>query len=335
MAIVLALATTVVAVVDAGKGDAASHNVTLICQSTPYPDACETALTSRVARSAGDPFVGSIEFTISKATSALAQARSLSTSPVGTVPQQSGLHDCAMLLEITVHQLRDALAGSVSDAAGATTWLSSALTNQDTCNDSLTGVPPSAGRSALRRQVGALAMSTSTALALHVGNFKSRWSGVAPAPAPKLGTMTAFPPWVSEHDRWLLESRASDIKPDAVVAQDGSGTHRTIGEAITAVADRAGRKVIYVKSGRYEERVTITYMQENVMLVGDGKGRTIVDSKNSVAGGYDTISTATVGTLIALSSIYLIMHECTGVVSHHKLWPYNDYLWFTQCYSTV
>jgi hypothetical protein len=226
------------------------------------------------------------------------------------------------------------------------TWLSAALTNQDTCNDSLAAVPASAGRDALRRQVGALAQFVSTALALHVGNVKGRSDifslSTAPAPAP-----TAFPAWVSEHDRRLLESPAADITPDAVVAQDGSGTHRSIDEAITAVTgaaapspvgaealrggivreEAARRKVIYVKAGWYVERVSITYRQENVMLVGDGKGRTIVDSHNSVAGGYTTLTSATIGNTLCLSSIILISDHArmhTRVFISQGRCPYND-----------
>jgi pectinesterase inhibitor-like protein len=343
MAIVLALATTVVAA-DAGKGDdeapPTGNNVTLICQSTPYPDACEAALASGAAQSAGDPFVGSMQFTMSRAASARALARNLSA---GSAPP-SGLHDCAELLDMSVFRRRDALAGSAADAEGATTWLSAALTNQDTCNESLAAVPASAGRDALRREVGALAKFVSTALALHVGNVMGRSDifSLSTAPAP-----TAFPAWVSEHDRRLLESPAADITPDAVVARDGSGTHRSIGEAIATVTGAAPspmgaetlrggrgivrekaarRKVIYVKAGWYVERVSITYRQENVMLVCDGKGRTIVDSHNSVAGGYTTLTSATIGNTLCLSSILISDHARmhTRVVISQGLCPYND-----------
>jgi pectin methylesterase-like acyl-CoA thioesterase len=98
------------------------------------------------------------------------------------------------------------------------------------------------------------------------------------------------------------------VTPDAVVALDGSGTHGSIGEAITAVTAAlppvgsteagvgAGRKVIYVKAGRYEESVRISSKQKDVMLMGDGKGKTIIVGHRSVADGYTTYDSATVGT---------------------------------------
>ncbi|CAN6253038.1 unnamed protein product [Urochloa humidicola] len=317
MATVVALAT--VAPVIAGNGDEAtsrvinaaaatstssapppssSANVALICRSTPYPSACETALTSSEARSArprGDPFAASVRFAVARAT----KARNLSAA---SAPR--GIRDCAELLDISLAQLRDARRRRAADAAGATTWLSAALTNQGTCNDSLAAAAPAPGRDAVRRQVAALAQFISTALALHVKNVKG-----GAATSPNKGT--EFPPWLSEHERRLLESPATDaiVTADAVVALDGSGTHRSINEAIAYVtaavveteASGGGRgaggsrrrKVIRVKAGRYKESVSISYRQENVMLVGDGKGKTIIDGNKSVAGGYTTFSSAT------------------------------------------
>ncbi|CAO2040439.1 unnamed protein product [Urochloa humidicola] len=330
MATVVAVAT--VAPVIAGNGDEAtwrvsnaaaatsassapppsSANVALICRSTPYPSACETALTSseaRLARPRGDPFAASVRFAMARATKARSLARNLSAA-ASAPPEASGMRDCAELLDISLSQLRDARRRRASDAAGATTWLGAALTNQGTCNDSLAAAAsPLRGRYAVRRQVAALAQFISTALALHVKNVKGVAGGGGAATSPNKGT--EFPPWLSEHERRLLESPATDaiVTADAVVALDGSGTHRSINEAIAAVttavveteASGGGRgaggsrrrKVIRVKAGRYKESVSISYRQENVMLVGDGKGKTIIDGNKSVAGGYTTFSSAT------------------------------------------
>lgn len=296
-----------------------SENVTLLCRSTPYPRACETALTSAEARSAprDDPFAASVQFAMARATTARSLAQNLSAPA-----PPSGMDDCAELLGISLAQLSDALAGSAADDAdGATTWLSAALTNQGTCRDSLADAPlpdDPAGSDAVRRQVDDLERFISTALALQVRKVvKNGGSGGGGVPPSSSGEGTTFPSWLSEHDRRLLESPSpatpnDDIvfTPDAVVALDGSGTHTSINEAIAAVTAEVGteasggrgvgvsmrRKVIHVKAGRYEESVSISYKQPNVMLVGEGKGKTIIDGDKSVAGGYTTWSTATVGT---------------------------------------
>ncbi|XP_062197960.1 pectinesterase-like [Phragmites australis] len=288
-------------------------NVTAICQSTPYPSACETALSSPAGRlaTARDPFAASVRFAMARATSARALARNVSASSAsarlpGALP--SGVDDCAELLDISLDQLSDALSAA-GDTDGVTTWLSAALTNQGTCSDSLTAVPASTGREAVRAQVSALAQFIGTALALHANRLKAVGSGgsppsAPPTPSPPDGNGTALPSWVSQHDRKLLESPASCITTDAVVALDGSGTHRSISEAIAAVTANGGRgvgvggrKVIYVKAGRYEESVSISSKQKNVMLMGDGKGRTVIVGHKSAADGYTTYASATVAAM--------------------------------------
>ncbi|XP_047078254.1 pectinesterase-like [Lolium rigidum] len=306
----------------AAAAPASLLNVTDLCSSTPYPGACRTAMSSSASRSAKDPFAASVQFAMARAASARALARNLSSASSGrrrgALPP-SGMDDCAELLDISHVQLGDALAaGSAHDA---TTWLSAALTNQGTCGDSLAAVPATTGREGVRRRVGALSEYIGTALALHA-KFKGG-SGTTPPPPPSAASTPSssppnrrfsppnrrFPSWVSDHDRKLLESTVGGLTPDAVVALDGSGTHGSIGEAITAVtaalppvgsseaAVGAGRKVIYVKAGRYEESVRISSKQKDVMLMGDGKGKTIIVGHRSVADGYTTYDSATVAAM--------------------------------------
>ncbi|CAO2143717.1 unnamed protein product [Urochloa humidicola] len=296
--------------VSAAPPPPSSTNVSVICRSTPYPHACETALSSSSSSSTrANPFAASVQFAMSRAASARAVARNASARRRGAPP--SGVEDCAELLDITLAQLADALAAaSVRDAAdadadGVTTWLSAALTNQGTCTDSLAGAaaPPdsAAARDAVRTRVSELAQFVATALALHANKLKADADGTL-APAPPV-TTTKFPSWLSEHDMKLLESgagAATGVAIDAVVALDDSGTHRSINEAIVAVTaggGGGGRKVIHVKAGRYEESVSITSKQKNVMLMGDGKGKTVIVGHKSAADGYTTYATATVAAM--------------------------------------
>ncbi|KAM3224431.1 hypothetical protein ACQJBY_057666 [Aegilops geniculata] len=291
--------------------EASGVNVTVICSSTPYPGACRMALSSSASRAAKDPFAASVQFAMARAASARVLALNLSSARRSrAVLPPSSMDDCAELLDISHGQLGDALgAGSVHDA---TTWLSAALTNQGTCADSLDAVPASSGREGVRQRVGALAEFIGTALALHA--ILKGGSATPPPSATPTQSSTpsnrAFPSWVSDHDRKLLESAAGGMTPDAVVALDGSGTHRSIGEAIAAVtaaamapvgSSKAGvgaaRKVIYVKAGRYEETVRISRRQRNVMLMGDGKGKTVIVGHRSAADGYTTYASATVAAM--------------------------------------
>ena len=84
---------------------------------------------------------------------------------------------------------------------------------------------------------------------------------------------------------------------DVVVAQDGSGDFTTVGEAVAAAANRSGsgRYVMYVKAGTYKENVEIGEKLVNVMLLGDGIGRTIITGSRSNSTGYTTFNSPTVG----------------------------------------
>ena len=84
-----------------------------------------------------------------------------------------------------------------------------------------------------------------------------------------------------------------------MVAKDGSGTHRTINEAVVAL-DRLGRNrpqraIFYVKAGVYNEKVEIR--MKNVMFVGDGIDKTIVTGNQNFPDGATTLSSATFGKL--------------------------------------
>jgi len=329
-------------------------NVTAICQTTPYPSACETALSSSSSpapppggssssssSSAADPFAASVQYAMARALSARAVARNVSAAHRRRPPPRGAAHrpppgvqDCAELLDISLDQLGDALAaagagGGGGDADGVTTWLSAALTNQATCGDSLAADADTAGRDAVRARVSALSQFIATALALHVNKIKGHESSSSSSrsspsgsssPSTPAATTTAFPSWVTQQDRNLLEFSAGAsggaIVADAVVALDGSGTHRSINEAIAAVTGggggSSGRKVIHVKAGRYEESVSISSKQKNVMLMGDGKGKSVIVGHKSAGEGYTTYASATVGTYLRDALRVCIIHLLSG-----------------------
>nr|GMD52059.1 pectinesterase 2-like [Ipomoea batatas] len=106
-----------------------------------------------------------------------------------------------------------------------------------------------------------------------------------------------FPTWVSPGDRKLLQD-GSAVRPNLVVASDGSGDFKTVKAALVAAAQRrrgSGRFVIHIKGGVYRENVEIGWKTKNIMLVGDGLRRTIISGSRSVGGGSTTFNSATVG----------------------------------------
>lgn len=127
-----------------------------------------------------------------------------------------------------------------------------------------------------------------------------------------VGEPNEFPRWVSAGDRRLLAGRGG-IRPDAVVAQDGSGQFRTIKAALAAYnppknVKTRKRYIVYIKAGVYRESVTIEKNQYNVFFYGDGAGKTIVTNNKHVFGtNLRTSETGTVSKLKAYSNFIFLL----------------------------
>ncbi|TYH59939.1 hypothetical protein ES332_D08G257600v1 [Gossypium tomentosum] len=91
---------------------------------------------------------------------------------------------------------------------------------------------------------------------------------------------------------------STDLKPDLIVAQDGSGDCKTLNEAKQRIPSGSTKPfVIYVKAGVYAENVDFTSDLTHVALVGDGKEKTKITGNISTGpdGKPTTYFTATVG----------------------------------------
>lgn len=109
------------------------------------------------------------------------------------------------------------------------------------------------------------------------------------------GAQHEFPRWLSSRDRRLLKLPVAAMQPDAVVALDGSGKYKSITDAVNDAPSllSSRRYIIYVKTGVYNENVTISRKKTNLMIVGDGIGKTIVAAGKNVADGSSTFRSAT------------------------------------------
>lgn len=87
-------------------------------------------------------------------------------------------------------------------------------------------------------------------------------------------------PQLRQVEKKLME--VSDQKPNIVVAQDGSGQFSTITESINECGkSNKSSCIIYVKKGKYEERVMVPKNLEKVIMYGDGPLNTIVTGINT------------------------------------------------------
>ncbi|CAN1139834.1 Probable pectinesterase/pectinesterase inhibitor 46 [Linum perenne] len=115
--------------------------------------------------------------------------------------------------------------------------------------------------------------------------------------------------WVMKRREYLevleKDEKVLRRKADVVVAKDGSGKYKTIGEALKEVPKKSKKKrfVIYVKKGVYKENVRVEKNMWNVVMVGDGMDATVVTGSRNVVDGTPTFSTATFAINLYISSI--------------------------------
>ncbi|OWM74337.1 hypothetical protein CDL15_Pgr013241 [Punica granatum] len=104
-----------------------------------------------------------------------------------------------------------------------------------------------------------------------------------------------LPSWFNLDDNQVLEAGMNhELVPDVVVAQDGTGNHRTITEAVkVAPINSTHRHVIPVEKGVYREKVEIKNNNWNTVMVGQGMDATIVSWNQSVGPNVTTYKTAT------------------------------------------
>lgn len=196
--------------------------------------------------------------------------------------------DCLKLHSNTILQLNRTLIGIRKKRLRCTdvdaqTWLSTALTNIQTC------------------RTGSLDLNVSDftmpAMSKNLSKLISNALAINGVLLEDNNTVQEFPSWFSRRNRRLLQSASITAMANLVVAKDGSGKFRSIQAAINAASKRRykTRLIIHVKRGVYKENIEVGANNNNIWLVGDGMRNTIITSSRSVGGGYTTYSSATAG----------------------------------------
>ncbi|CAF1699451.1 hypothetical protein HID58_051606 [Brassica napus] len=269
------------------------------CYKTPHPDPCKRYFINRNGfrppTQLSDFRVMLVEAAMHRAISARNELASSSLNCTDG-QKQAVLADCIDLYGDTIMQLNRTLKCMSPKASSgkqyctdfdAQTWLSTALTNTETCRHGTTDFNVSD-------------FITPIVSKTEISNLMSNSLTVNGA---LLTTATAdrkgFPTWVSGKERRLLQLHSeSDVRANLVVAKDGSGHVTTVQAAIDVAGRRkvtSGRFVIHVKGGVYEENINVRRNNDNIMLVGDGIGSTIITGGRSVKDGYTTYNSATAG----------------------------------------
>ncbi|KAI9073261.1 hypothetical protein K1719_044783 [Acacia pycnantha] len=291
---------------DSGVGGKPTQAISRTCDKTLFPSLCVQSLLEfpgSAAASEQDLVHISLNMTLQHLSKALYSSTAISAVQMDPL-ERSAYEDCLELLEDSVDGLLRSLTSGAT-AGGSTddvlTWLSAALTNIDTCSE---GFADTSGtvKYQMASNLKDLSELISNCLAIYAGSDAGNdFSGVPIQNRRRLmgendnGDVSGeFPAWLSKRDRRLLATPASAIQADIVVSKDGSGTVKTITEAIKKVPEHSSRRiVVYVKAGSYEEEnLKVGKKKTNVMFVGDGKGKTIITGGRNYAEGTTTFHTA-------------------------------------------
>lgn len=268
------------------------HEIEQWCVETPHPRACVHYFTNNtlpyIPKQKSDFFRLSLQLTLRAADRAQSHLRRLGPY-CNSTSEFTALLDCWKLYANAALQLNRTLEGGCSNI-DSQTWLSAALTSLATCQKGFADLeaPDSVISPVMSYNVSDL---VSNLLALNKASNSTNNASASNAEGKKKLN------WMKAGRQKLL--RLSVSQANLVVARDGSGNYRTIKDAINAAAAKIsgmsgnGQFVIYVKAGVYSENLQIVNSLTNLVLVGDGIGRTIITGSRSVRNGFTTFSSAT------------------------------------------
>ncbi|KAG5395462.1 hypothetical protein IGI04_017276 [Brassica rapa subsp. trilocularis] len=203
---------------------------------------------------------------------------------------------------------------SVSRADDVHTFLSAAITNEQTC---LEGLKSTASENGLSGDLYNDTKLYGVSLALFSkgwvpkrkrsrpvwkpeASFK-KFSGFRNGRLPlKMTEKTrAVYNTVTRSGRKLLQTGVDAVQVSDIVTvnQNGTGNFTTINEAVAAAPNQTdgsnGYFLIYVTAGLYEEYVEIPKYKRYVMMIGDGINQTVITGNRSVVDGWTTFKSAT------------------------------------------
>lgn len=280
-----------------------SGDINWWCNQTPYPEPCKHFMSHNpshlIPNQKSDFRKMSIELALERAITADGNTKTLG-SKCRNERERAAWSDCVKLYKSTIELLNKTIDPNTKCTDfDAQTWLSTALTNLETCRTGFLDLNVSDFLLPLlsNNNVSKLICNT---LALGDNETSHETSGYY---------RDGFPAWMSPGDRRLLQS--SGVRANVVVAQDGSGNYRNIKAALDEAARRSGsgRFVIHVKRGVYRENLAIEGSKlRNVMLVGDGMKNTIITGSRSVGGGSTTFNSGTVGKYYIFNSLIIMFH---------------------------
>ncbi|KAL8100386.1 hypothetical protein AgCh_032589 [Apium graveolens] len=281
-----------------GEVHTSNKAINSLCQPTDFKDACVKSLSSSNSEDPKVLIKAGFEASEKEITEVISKSKTLQDAAKDSSTKDAyGL--CKHLLETSIDDFKRSMdkVGNLNAenvkkfVADLRTWLSGALNYQVTCIDAFQNTTGDAADK-MKDLLGPSHELSSNALAMVselTKIFDSLYKSIGQRRLASVDN--EIPDWISAHQRHLLQAASA---PNAVVAQDGSGQFKTIGEAIKTVpVGNTKPFVIQVKAGVYNEIVNVPRKTDNVVLVGEGATKTKVTGNKNFIDGVKTFQTAT------------------------------------------
>ncbi|XP_022138440.1 putative pectinesterase/pectinesterase inhibitor 28 [Momordica charantia] len=283
-----------------------TKSIKSICQPTDYKDVCEESLATEGVTATDPKELIKSAFKIATNHINAAIQNSTTLKELAKDPRANqALQNCRELLEYAIDDIKESFerigtfeVGKVKEFIDdLKIWLTGALTYEDTCLDGFENTTGEAGEK-MRQFLKSSQQLTSNSLAMVTELANSLGNLQIPTLGRRLMAENDAPEWVSDTNRRLLQAGPVTVKPNVVVAQDGSGKYKTINEALVEIPQKSNVTfVIYVKAGIYKETVVITNAMTHVTMYGDGPTKTVVTGSLNYIDGVQTFKTATFATI--------------------------------------
>ncbi|KAL1198013.1 putative pectinesterase/pectinesterase inhibitor 28 [Cardamine amara subsp. amara] len=173
-------------------------------------------------------------------------------------------------------------------------WLSATSSHEQTCFEGFQGTHGDAGETIKKAMKNVVQLTTNW---LAVVSEMSNYLGSMQFPEMNSRRLLSqeFPSWMDARARRIKNAPVAEVKPDIVVAQDGSGQFKTINEALKEIPKKKNTTfLVHIKSGIYKEFVQVNRSMTHVVFIGDSPDKTVITGEKSFKDGITAYKTATV-----------------------------------------
>ncbi|KAG6431304.1 hypothetical protein SASPL_109383 [Salvia splendens] len=293
------------------KGE--SGTASTFCESTDYKETCHKSLEKANGTEPKDLIKAAFDAAITELESSIKNSEAYKTVQSDPMTEKA-LAVCEEVLNIAIDDLRRSFekvdqldTGTLkNNIADLRNWLSATIAHKETCIDAFDNTTGETGAKVrdLLKTSGEL-LSNGLAMISQLQKFVSSIDFGKIAEGIKgltgggekralFSSDEEVPDFVESHARRLMAAGPATLKPDATVAQDGSGQFKTISEALATLPPKNTKPfVVFVKAGLYKEYVVVPKGMNNVSIIGEGPEKTRITGDKCVKGGTPTFQSAT------------------------------------------